>query len=78
MTKCDRLAAAHAVHARRSAERLEDLTFMAETGESFVGAAARLGVDANTLERWLERRKLSDLANRLHSRDPLEVTLRAS
>lgn len=40
---------------------LEDVEWMAETGESFEGAAMRLGVQASSLERFLDREKRRDL-----------------
>lgn len=35
--------------------RLEDLTFMADTGETPEGAARRLGVRADSLDKWCDR-----------------------
>lgn len=32
--------------------RAEDLTFMADTGETHVRAAARLGINLDALEKW--------------------------
>lgn len=40
---------------RRRAERLEDLTFMADHGETHTGAATRLNIDLETLDRWCHR-----------------------
>lgn len=37
------------------AARLEDARWMAETGECLDGAARRLGLTVNTLEKFLER-----------------------
>lgn len=37
---------------RERAARLEDLTFMAECGETFEGAAKRLGITESALEKW--------------------------
>lgn len=43
-------------HARRLREaRAEDLRWMAETGETFDRAAARLGLTSKVLERWMFR-----------------------
>lgn len=38
------------------AARLEDVQWMAETGECLDGAARRLGLTRNALEKWLSRR----------------------
>lgn len=45
--------------------RLEDLEFMAATGESFMGAARRLGIGRSTLEIFLTRYDRQDLTRRL-------------
>lgn len=37
------------------AARLEDARWMARTGENLEGAARRLGLKPNTLEKWLAR-----------------------
>ena len=37
------------------ADRLEDLHWMARTGENLTGAARRLGMNRDALKRWLER-----------------------
>ena len=47
---------------------IEDIEWMAETGESLDGAAARLGVRPASLERRLERMGRHDLAQRLRCR----------
>ena len=44
------------------ASRLEDVRWMAETGECLDGAARRLGLTGNALERWLERNDRAALA----------------
>lgn len=49
--------------------RLEDVRWMAETGESFTGAAARLGLKRDALENWLRRHDPETLA-RLIAREP--------
>ena len=38
--------------AAANADRLEDLTFLADTGESLTGAASRLGLTTDALEKW--------------------------
>lgn len=38
--------------AQRAAERREDLDWMARTGETTEGAAHRLGISTEALERW--------------------------
>jgi hypothetical protein len=50
-------------------ERLEDLWWMAETGECLSGAASRLGVQVKALEAWL-RRHDRDLLQRLVAHEP--------
>lgn len=50
-------------------QRLEDLTFMADTGESAEGAAERLGISHDALEIWT-RRHAPELWKRLVARDP--------
>ena len=47
---------------------IEDIEWMAETGESLDGAAARLGVRPASLERRLERMGRHDLVQRLRRR----------
>ena len=51
------------------AETLEDIEFMADTGESLVGAAARLGLKRATLGTFLGRNGRHDLTRRLAARD---------
>lgn len=51
-----------------TAARLEDLRFMADTGETLTGAAARLGLSANSLGRWLEKHDIN-LRRALASRE---------
>jgi hypothetical protein len=50
--------------------RLEDVAWMAATGESLTGAARRLGVTASGLEKWLDRRGRSDLTHALLAHEP--------
>lgn len=45
--------------------RLEDVRWMAETGECLDGAARRLGLSRGTLERFLERNDRACLATLL-------------
>lgn len=40
---------------KRTADRLEDVTWLAETGETPDGAAGRLGLTVNGLEKWCDR-----------------------
>lgn len=48
---CGRVAARH----RNNAARAEDLAWMAETGETPDGAAHRLGLNTDALQKWSER-----------------------
>jgi hypothetical protein len=48
---------------------LEDVEWMADTGETWLGAASRLGVHPKTLERRLHRDGRYDLVTRLRSRE---------
>jgi hypothetical protein len=50
-------------------QRLEDLRWMADTGENASGAAARLGITFNALEVWLRRHDTA-LWKRLVAREP--------
>lgn len=50
--------------AQAHADRLEDLTFMTECGETFEGAAKRLGLTENALEKWT-REYAPELLDRL-------------
>lgn len=51
--------------ARRRAARVEDAVFMAETGESLEGAAARLAMAPGALERALYRAGRVDVVRRM-------------
>jgi hypothetical protein len=42
--------------------RLEDIEFMAATGETWEGIARRLGLRQDSLARWLHRAGRNDLA----------------
>ena len=44
-----------AVMAQRAAERAEDLAWMARTGETTEGAATRIGLSVESLERWCDK-----------------------
>lgn len=55
---------------RTSAIQLEDVEWMAETGEWWGRAAQRLGVKENTLLRYLERAGRYDLIQKLQKRVP--------
>lgn len=52
-----------------TAARLEDVRWMAETGECLDGAARRLGLTRNTLEKWLVR-NAPDVLPALIARQP--------
>lgn len=41
-----------------SANRLEDLSWMYETGESAMGAAERLGLEYRHLDKWARRNRV--------------------
>lgn len=48
---------------------------MTETGESFTGAARRLGISEKTLERWCEKH-CPELLAVLRRRDPKDANYR--
>lgn len=50
-------------------DRIEDLTWLAETGECLTGAARRLGLTVPALEQWA-RRHANDAYLRLRAREP--------
>lgn len=56
------------------AARLEDVAFMAATGETLTGAARRLRMDAESLATWLRRRGAGELCHVLRSRESDERT----
>jgi len=56
--------------ARRDA-RMEDLEWMADTGEIVERAAYRLGMTRRSLERYLWRNGRGDLWERLGANDPM-------
>ena len=55
---------------QRRAERLEDLAWMVETGETVEGAAHRLGLSQNALEKFAGEHA-PDLLRKLRERDVL-------
>lgn len=57
-------------HARIRAERLEDVAWMAATGECMTGAARRLGLTHSALDHWT-RRHAPELREVLLAREPL-------
>ncbi len=54
-----------------TAARLEDLQWLVDTGESFSGAAARIGIDERALERWCYKHNARHLYLQLRAREPL-------
>lgn len=50
--------------------RLEDLQWMADTGEHLTGAATRLRITPDALWKWCHRHGHLDLWQRLAHRDP--------
>lgn len=65
-------AANKALYGRLAAARLEDLRWMAETGECLTGAARRLGTSVEALSRWLFRWDARDLYQQMADRDPIQ------
>lgn len=55
---------------RRIADRLEDLMWMAETGESASGAARRLDISLDALDKWCRNNDAVNLWHRLRSHEP--------
>lgn len=55
--------------ARRDA-RIEDVQWMADTGETLSGAARRLGLSVDAFERWLHR-NAPELRRPLARREPM-------
>lgn len=62
-------------NAQRNANRLEDVRWMAETGESLTGAARRLGITRDALEQWC-RRFAPDVGRTLRDREPRDPNQR--
>lgn len=56
---------------RKREARNEDLRWMAETGESYSGAARRLGVTIAALERHFRLHPMPEVRAALVSRDPI-------
>lgn len=56
---------------RRTVERMEDVRWMAETGESLTGAAARLDppLSSDALDKWLRDQGAKDLLGVLLARE---------
>lgn len=54
------------------AQRIEDLEWFVATGESAQGAARRLGVSHDSLDRWC-RRHAWELWQQLRTRDPMPL-----
>lgn len=52
--------------------RLEELQFLAESGESAAGGARRMGFSEETLERWCDRQggEVAELWRSLTARNP--------
>lgn len=51
-----------------NAARLEDLQWMHDTGETAEGAAARLGISLNALDKWCVRHDASHLFRTMRHR----------
>lgn len=51
----------------RVAARAEDLQWMADTGETPTGAAARLGLTVDGLEKWCKNHGLHQVLDRLRT-----------
>lgn len=62
-------AAARARAEAFNAERLEDLTWMANTGETASRAAERLGCTLTALKAWCRRQDCSYLYHRLRANE---------
>lgn len=56
-----------------TAARLEDLWWMAETGECLTRAAGRIGITVKSLETWCERNHHLDVLHALRGHEPREV-----
>lgn len=61
---------------RQAEERAEDLAWMAETGETLTGAAKRLGIGLNALEKWCRTHGEMAVYRRLAAREDLVPTYR--
>lgn len=69
------VAAQRRMREQRNADRLEDVSWLAETGESLSGAAARLGLTNEALRQWC-RRFAPELAPILVAREPRDPNQR--
>lgn len=49
--------------------RVEDLQWMADTGESLEGAAVRIGLSRESLAKWMDTNGLRALKNHMSARD---------
>lgn len=58
---------------RHNRARLEDLRWMTETGENTTGAARRLGISTQALEKWCRTHTREEWQT-LRSRDYIERT----
>lgn len=58
------------VWAEFTADRIEDLEFLADAGVSIEEAARRIDSTVDGLETWLKRQSRSDLFRRMRPRDP--------
>lgn len=63
--------------AARRDNRIEDLRFMADHGESLIGAAERLEIRPTSLEKFLQRNDEAHLLGRLLRNEPLGATERS-
>lgn len=59
------------------ASRLEDVRFMATTGENLTGAARRLHISRQALEKWLDRHDPASSAQ-LRAREPRDHNTRTA
>ena len=62
-------------HRRQRKERLENVRWMADTGENLTGAAKRLGLTPSTLDTWLARHA-PDIGRTLRDREPRDPNQR--
>lgn len=55
------------------AARAEDVRWMVETGENLTGAAKRLGISTDGVEKWCVLHGMHPELERLRSREPISV-----
>lgn len=55
------------------AARAEDVRWLAATGESLTGAAKRLGIGRDGLEKWCTLNGMRGELNKLRAREPADV-----